>query len=96
MTEFFDGSVSDVGVIGGSQTEPEPPTRPLTLSPHGVLDAAGEPVRTRFVIADSRVRFSGRRIASLSAADVLPGSDRASALTLWRVKQPLRLKGCHA
>ena len=91
-TEFFNSRVDRVGEVGGDNPARGLLSDALEVRPDGVIAKNGAPLRPRFVIADARLEFAGRRVAALRASDLMPAAgDAGYALALWRVTPPLRL-----
>ena len=80
LSEFFNRGVGPVYYV----TAPTPgglPETPVRIDPRtgAVTLPDGEPVRDRFVLADSSFEPDGSRVAQ----------DKGSGVTLWRVRTPL-------
>ena len=80
QSEFFNRGVGPVYYV----TDPTPgglPETPVRIDPRtgAVTLPDGEPVRDRFLLADSSFEPDGSRVAQ----------DKGSGVTLWRVRTPL-------
>ena len=78
--EFFNRSVGRVYDLHGPSPGTLPET-PLTQAAEGTLLAGGDPVATRYVLADHRVRLAGRVIAR----------DAGTGMVLRRLEGPMRI-----
>jgi hypothetical protein len=92
-TEYFNSRISRVGHLLGDNGARGLGTDTFALRPDGVVTSEGVPLRPESVVADARVDIVGSREALLYAREVgVSDAATGSALALWRVTPPLRLR----
>lgn len=94
LTEFFNASVTRTLSVFGQIGHDGLGSRRITFGADGTLRGRGGGlVRARHLVADSRFRFVGKRVARLDVSTVgmpwLPPP--TGSLTLWRLDRPARL-----
>jgi Dolichyl-phosphate-mannose-protein mannosyltransferase len=90
-TEYFNARVDQVGHLLGDNAARGVASTPFALRPDGVVTSGGQPLRPEYLVTDARIAIAGTRLASLPAGKVTPEPVAKGALTLWRVRSPLRL-----
>jgi len=93
--EFFNVTVTRVVHLGRDNPATGLTSQAVALDGSGVVRLNGAPLDARHVVLDARLSVAGRRIETLDAATAaLTGSGGMSAaLSLWEVRQPLRIVG---
>jgi hypothetical protein len=91
-TEIFNSSIAEVGHLGADNPRRGLTTEQLELRRDGTVMRAGLPIRSRYVVVDSRVRLRGARVAVLRPSDVGEAPDHET-LVLWRTDGGIRLRG---
>ena len=89
-TELFNSRVSEVGRIGTDNPRRGLASTVFTLRSDGTVLSGGVPLRSRYVVVDSRVRVEGARLAVLRSSDVRVDTNHR-ALALWRTDGVVRL-----
>jgi hypothetical protein len=91
-TELFNSRITDVGHIGIENRSRGLASTALNLGADGTVLRGSAPFHSRYVVVDSRIRVSGRRVALLKPADVgEQSSTDQDALALWRTDSAVRL-----
>jgi hypothetical protein len=93
MTEFFNTSVTRVRNIWGQIVHDGLGSRAITFGADGSLRDDGMVVPVRYLVADTRLGFVGKRIARLDVRSIgMPWQPPPTgSLTLWRIDEPARL-----
>jgi hypothetical protein len=92
-TELFNSSITDVGHIGADNPRRGLASAVFNLRTDGTVLRDGVPIRSRYVVVDSRIGIRGVRVSLLKSADVGEGSATGpTALALWRTDGAVRLR----
>jgi hypothetical protein len=89
-TEYFNARVDQVGHLLDDNAARGVASTPFALLPDGVVTSGGQPLRPDYLVTDARIAIAGAQVASLPARAVTPEPAAGEALTLWRVRVPLR------
>jgi hypothetical protein len=87
---LFNSRVSEVGRIGADNPRRGLASTVFTPRGDGTVLRDGAPLRSRYVVVDSRIRVEGARLAVLRSSDVRVDSNH-QALALWRTDGVVRL-----
>jgi hypothetical protein len=90
-TEFFDRSVDRVVHLYAPNVRDGLTSPKVTAAAGGLVLRAGRPIRSLYVVLDSRQPIVGQRIVRFDLGSIDASFPNGSSLTLWKARPPLRL-----